>query len=92
MPSAKECQERVEKFAEIANTDKALAQFYLQDRDWDALAEMTLSVIATILERKTDVVLLQEVIDFSYEILKQKMPPEYLITEGKGKRIFSGTG
>ena len=34
LPSAAECQKRVEQFAEITQTDEALAQFYLQDRDW----------------------------------------------------------
>ncbi|KAK7086708.1 Tyrosyl-DNA phosphodiesterase 2 [Halocaridina rubra] len=35
IPDAKSCQERVEKFVEITGTDEALAQFYLQDRNWD---------------------------------------------------------
>ncbi|KAG0714100.1 Tyrosyl-DNA phosphodiesterase 2 [Chionoecetes opilio] len=29
------CQKLVEQFAELTNTDEALAQFYLQDRDWN---------------------------------------------------------
>ena len=28
-------QERVEQFAAITGTDEALAQFFLQDRNWD---------------------------------------------------------
>lgn len=35
VPDAKVAQKLVEQFAEITNTDEALAQFYLQDRHWD---------------------------------------------------------
>jgi len=35
LPSAQECQKRVEQFSEVTNTDEALAQFYLQDRQWN---------------------------------------------------------
>lgn len=35
LPSAQECQKRVEQFAEVTNTDEALAQFYLQERQWN---------------------------------------------------------
>ena len=35
LPSAADCQKRVEQFVEITNTDEALAQFYLQDREWN---------------------------------------------------------
>lgn len=34
LPSAKECQKRVEQFVELTQTDEMMAQFYLQDRDW----------------------------------------------------------
>ncbi|XP_059172986.1 tyrosyl-DNA phosphodiesterase 2-like [Physella acuta] len=35
LPSRMECEERCQTFAEITNTDTALAMYYLQDRDWD---------------------------------------------------------
>ena len=35
--NAEECQKAVDQFVEVTNTDEALAQFYLQDRDWDAV-------------------------------------------------------
>jgi len=35
IPSAQECQKRVEQFVELTCTDEMLAQFYLQDRDWN---------------------------------------------------------
>ena len=38
--SAAECQARVEQFAQITETDEALAQFYLQDRDWNVEASI----------------------------------------------------
>ena len=40
VPSADECQARVEKFAQITQTDEALAQFYLQERDWNVEASI----------------------------------------------------
>ncbi len=33
--SAKECQERIDRFVEITNTDEAFAQASLQDVDWN---------------------------------------------------------
>jgi len=39
--SAAECQKRIEQFSEITRTDEALAQFYLQDRDWNVEASIT---------------------------------------------------
>jgi len=39
--SADECQKRIEQFSEITQTDEALAQFYLQDRDWNVEASVT---------------------------------------------------
>jgi len=35
LPSAQECQRRVEQFVELTCTDEMMAQFYLQDRDWN---------------------------------------------------------
>ncbi len=35
IPNVEVCQERCQSFATITGTDTALAQFYLQDRDWD---------------------------------------------------------
>ena len=40
VPSAAECQARVEQFAQITETDEALAQFYLQDRNWNVEASI----------------------------------------------------
>jgi len=33
--SADECQARIDQFVQITTTDDAMAQFYLQDRNWD---------------------------------------------------------
>ncbi|ESP03592.1 hypothetical protein LOTGIDRAFT_205031 [Lottia gigantea] len=35
LPSQAECLERCIQFAELTGSDRALAMFYLQDRDWD---------------------------------------------------------
>lgn len=35
LPSASECEERCQRFAEVTGTDTALAMFYLQDREWN---------------------------------------------------------
>ncbi|XP_050714814.1 tyrosyl-DNA phosphodiesterase 2-like [Eriocheir sinensis] len=35
IPDVATCQKLVEQFAGLTNTDEALAQFYLQDREWD---------------------------------------------------------
>lgn len=35
LPSAAECEERCQSFADITGTDTALAMFYLQDRNWN---------------------------------------------------------
>lgn len=40
LPDAKTCQDRVERFAAITGTDEALAQFYLQDRNWNLEASV----------------------------------------------------
>lgn len=39
--SATECQSRIEQFTQVTQTDEALAQFYLQDRNWDVEASIT---------------------------------------------------
>ncbi|XP_068201510.1 tyrosyl-DNA phosphodiesterase 2-like isoform X2 [Palaemon carinicauda] len=40
IPDAKTCQDRVERFAAITGTDEALAQFFLQDRNWNLEASV----------------------------------------------------
>ena len=35
LPSAAECEERCQRFAEVTGTDTALAMFFLQDRQWN---------------------------------------------------------
>ena len=40
VPPREECQRRVEHFASVTGTDEALAQFYLQDRDWNLEASV----------------------------------------------------
>ncbi|XP_050401717.1 tyrosyl-DNA phosphodiesterase 2 isoform X2 [Patella vulgata] len=35
LPPQQECLERCKQFAELTGTDRALAMFYLQDREWD---------------------------------------------------------
>ena len=39
--SATECQSRVEQFTQVTLTDEALAQFYLQDHNWDVDSSIT---------------------------------------------------
>lgn len=34
-PNGAECLNRCKEFAEVTNTDRALAMFYLQDVKWD---------------------------------------------------------
>ena len=38
--SAEECQSRVDQFTQVTQTDEALAQFYLQPRNWDVEASI----------------------------------------------------
>ena len=33
--TAKECQERIDKFIEVSGTDEAFAQAHLQEHSWD---------------------------------------------------------
>ncbi|XP_076437917.1 tyrosyl-DNA phosphodiesterase 2-like [Babylonia areolata] len=35
LPSAAECEQRCQRFAEVTGTDTALAMFFLQDRQWN---------------------------------------------------------
>ena len=38
--SASECQSRIDQFVQVTNTDEALAQFFLQDRNWDVASSI----------------------------------------------------
>ena len=35
LPTAAECEARCQEFAAVTGTDTALAQFYLQDMEWN---------------------------------------------------------
>ena len=39
--SADDCQARIDQFVQITETDDAMAQFYLQDRNWDVESSVT---------------------------------------------------
>ena len=40
LPSAAECEQRCQRFAEVTGTDTALAMFFLQDRQWSVEVSM----------------------------------------------------
>lgn len=48
IPEAKVCQQLVEEFASITQTDTACAQFYLQDRSWNLQVSALLYPAATL--------------------------------------------
>lgn len=45
--TAKECQERINQFIEVTNTDEAEAQSVLQDHDWNLEVLICFSVHGT---------------------------------------------